>query len=63
MSKVFVKGNNFMRQLGLPNKAKELAWVPLDLSGSLVSGSRAKIVKAEANQSQTCVMTADGRRA
>ena len=60
MSKIFVKGNNFMRQLGVRGKSKEQDWTPLDLSGKFLRGSATKVLKVEANQGQTCILTSDG---
>lgn len=60
MSRIFVKGNNFLRQLGLQNKLKQIDWEPLDLSAKLGSGKDTLISKVEANQGQTCILTDEG---
>lgn len=60
MSRVFVKGNNFMRQLGIQNKLKESEWKDLDISEKLYRGKETRIAKVEANQGQTCILTSDG---
>lgn len=59
MSRVFVKGNNFMRQLGMQQKLKQTEWTDLDLSSKL-RNAESIIKKVEANQGQTCLLTDDG---
>ena len=60
MSRIFVKGNNFFRQLGFQNKLKQIDWEPLDLSAKLLNGNNTLISKVEANQGQTCILTHEG---
>lgn len=62
MSRIFVKGNNFMRQLGIQSKLKETEWTQLDISSKLSRGNDAIITKVEANEGQTCLLTSDGKQ-
>lgn len=55
-----MKGNNYMRQLGIPKKLKEKEWTALDISAKLAKGNQAVFTKVEANQGQTCALTSDG---
>lgn len=61
MARLYTKGNNFMRQLGQGDKAKELSWNPVSLVGHHDIETEPRLVKVSANQGQTCVMTEDGR--
>jgi hypothetical protein len=60
MARLFTKGNNFMRQLGQGDKAKELSWKPVKLEGYYGMESELTIDRVSANQGQTCVITKDG---
>lgn len=60
MSKLFTKGNNFMRQLGHKDSSKELAWKQVSLANQMASEEEPKITKVLANQGQTCLMTDEG---
>lgn len=54
MSRIFSKGNNFLRQLGQGSKAKQLTWKQIDFT----PGS--KIKQVEANSGQSIVLLEDG---
>lgn len=55
MSKIFQKGNNFVRQLAMSTKPKELAWT--ELKGFDVGNP----VKIECNTAQTAILNDQGK--
>ena len=55
MSKIFTKGNNFVRQLGIGDAPKSGEWARVK-----VEGFEVKVRKVEANTGQTAILTNSG---
>ena len=55
MSRLFAKGNNYLRQLGTGTKARELEW------RESIFKTDQKIKQIEANTGQSALMLDDGK--